>query len=270
MKEELYLQSQSNPILSQLHAERALNRELISLNIDLQHKLINIENKLLEIIKIPLNERKQLVCDVLLERENEIMKLRRENRTLKEQIHRLENIFNEVYQGEDKKIRNIKDDGVEEDEEEEGEGEEGEEDHRYLHDKFSSTSRYNGRIRTKQVKGQSYESSRRRGKELLSLDERYSNPTSNLNKKDALKIIIHELRTLQQQNKDLISIKQLLSKQLYDETCRYQQQTLALQVIQQQYINIEKKYQDLITRLIKKYNEHEIYDIIDMIENGGV
>lgn len=47
----------------------------------------------MEFAKIPLTERKQLVREVLLDRENEVMRLRKECRALKEQITKLESVL---------------------------------------------------------------------------------------------------------------------------------------------------------------------------------
>jgi hypothetical protein len=232
LQDELHLQSQSNTLFSQLSAERALNRELIAINIDIQNKTIHLENKLLEVIQIPPQERKQLVCDVLIERENEIIKFRRENRTLKEQIRRLE----EILKDDPKEVRGRKRGGKGsrshrpgEGEEEEGDGEDDEE---------------------------------------LGHGQNSLFVSPELNKKEAMRIIVKELRRLQGDNEELKADKRRLGSQLCDENSRFQQQTLALQVLQQKSINAEKKFQKFVELLVERHDEREVYGLIDELENG--
>jgi hypothetical protein len=61
-----------------------------SANIDLHQRLSDLQAKMLEIAHVPSSERKQLVRDVLMDREEEVAKGRREIRSLREQIVRLE------------------------------------------------------------------------------------------------------------------------------------------------------------------------------------
>jgi hypothetical protein len=238
---------------------------LIATNLDLQSKLITIENRLVEILKVyPVHQRKQLVCEVLMERENEILRLRKENRTLKEQIRRLEGVVREIDEvkdrsrsrsrssgrgrsegrgkvrggGKEKKrrgrISEVREESEEEGDEEDGDGEleeeEEEESEGYVH---RSQEQYEDR---------------------------------ELSKKDALKIIVKELRKLQQQNLELKHVKKSVSSQLCDETSRYQQQSLALQSLQQRSINLEWRHQQMVRLLVDKYDEQEIYALLEMVE----
>jgi len=65
-------------------------RELSATNIDLQQRLHDVYNKLLEAASIPPVERKRLVREVLLSREDELMRCRRECRSLHEMLECLQ------------------------------------------------------------------------------------------------------------------------------------------------------------------------------------
>jgi hypothetical protein len=205
----------------------------MAINIDTQNKSIHLENKLLEVIQIPPQERKQLVCDVLIERENEIIKFRRENRTLKEQIRRLEEILKELSDVKGKRTSQRRlGQGREEDEEDEGEEDDDDREREMgRHGDTSSLSK-------------------------------------ELNKRDAMRIIVKELRKLQRDNEELKVYKRRLASQLCDETSRFQQQTIALQLLQQSSINGEKKFQKFVQLLVERYDEREVYRLIDALENG--
>jgi hypothetical protein len=71
-------------------AERALNRELSSANHELQQRFSELQWRLLEVAKVPPAERKQLVNSVLLDREQEVARSRKEVRVLRDQVGVLE------------------------------------------------------------------------------------------------------------------------------------------------------------------------------------
>jgi hypothetical protein len=264
-------------LTSQLHAERILNRELISTNLDLQNKLINTENRLVEILKVyPPQQRKQLVCEVLMERENEIMRLRKENRSLKEQIRRLEGIMREIgrdhegrgkgkdkRRGGERERREERKDRSEKDESQRSKGQ------RDLKERNVKRGRWR---REREEEGEEEAEEEEDGEEEdhegEEESEEYFHETRELNKKDALKIIVKELRKLQQQNHDDKQIKQSLTSHLCEETSRYQQQSLALQSLQQNAINLEKKYQQMVELLVKRYDQKEIFPLLEMVEKG--
>ena len=90
LQEEMLELTSTNDNSASWVAERALNRELSSANHDLQQRFSDLQWRLLEVSKVPASERKQLVNAVLLDREQEIAKSRKEVRVLREQVVALE------------------------------------------------------------------------------------------------------------------------------------------------------------------------------------
>lgn len=85
--------AKGSDLYASLLAEKALNRELTSSNIQLFDSLNEAQLQVLEMAKIPTSEGKKLVRDVIISREGELARSRREVRALKERVEHLEGTF---------------------------------------------------------------------------------------------------------------------------------------------------------------------------------
>lgn len=82
--------AKGSDVYASLLAEKALNRELSHSNIELYDTLNDTQLRILEMAKIPTAEGKKLVRDVIMTREGELSRSRREVRALRERIDHLE------------------------------------------------------------------------------------------------------------------------------------------------------------------------------------
>lgn len=85
--------AKGSDVYASLLAEKALNRELTSSNIQLFDTLNDAQLRLLEMARIPTSEGKKLVRDVIMTREGELGRARREARALRERIDHLEGVL---------------------------------------------------------------------------------------------------------------------------------------------------------------------------------
>mmetsp|Transcript_20025 Transcript_20025/g.28760 ORF Transcript_20025/g.28760 Transcript_20025/m.28760 type:complete len:1080 (+) Transcript_20025:95-3334(+) len=219
LQEELHVISSSDSAASGLLAERALNREVTAVNIDLEQRLSDIQMRLLEVAGVPPSERKQIVREVLLDRENEVRKARKEIRTLKEQVARLE-----------------------------------------LSLKSPSS---------KGIKGKKGRENKPESDYHLERSHGHDRDEFNLSKTEAMKIVARELRNLQRQCAELEDDKIRLGHQLYEETARYQQQSMSFRLLQQRLMEKERKYEALHASLIKRFGEQEALRLVDSMEING-
>lgn len=91
--EQLRDVAKGSDVFASLLAEKALNRELTSSNIQLFDTLNEAQLRVLEMAKIPTAEGKKLVRDVIMTREGELARSRREVRALRERIEHLEGVI---------------------------------------------------------------------------------------------------------------------------------------------------------------------------------
>lgn len=189
----------------------------MAVNIDLQQRLSDLQTTLLEVAKVPVSDRKQIVREVLLDRENEVSKSRREVRSLREQIGRLElalrNPDNVVPQTEE----GIKYKG-----------------NKQTKGKDNSLTNKSTSQQIRSTKGRKYASqndsdsdddktSYDRGSGRMSEYARWNEPDRNeerqLSKQEAMRIVVSELRTLQHKCEDLKLDKIRLGQQVSCSCC---------------------------------------------------
>lgn len=89
MQQKIHELSSQNTLAASLAAERALNRELTDLNLELRNSITELDGKLLEVVNVEPAERKELVRDVLFGREDALSMARREAKALRDELQEL-------------------------------------------------------------------------------------------------------------------------------------------------------------------------------------
>lgn len=221
-------------------AERALNRELSWANHDLQQRFSELQWRLLEVAKVPPAERKQLVNAVLLDREQEVAKSRKEVRVLREQVSALE---------------------------------------KYLHMPLTDrpvVSPVGSKSDPATNSPDKYANNSRSGNQFES--ETYLNdPPSNqskvyrqkfqignkMTKQDALQVVLSEMQHLKVQNLTLKEDNARKGSELAEESGQRYQMSLSLSVLQQRLLNKERRLDILQKELTKQIGSTEVAMILD-------
>lgn len=196
------------------------DRELSAVNIDLQQRLSDIQSTLLEVAKVPAAERKQIVREVLLDRENEVSKSRREVRSLREQVGRLEMALKNPRHHQESSVS----EGGEKPKEKKksSRNSSNQRKHGYSHSSSSSNQQdsnawrrlgYAGGPGESEDDDEGEESPTTRRMEGLREDGG-SNSQKHLSKSDAMKIVVNELRHLQYKCSELEDDKSRLGQQV--------------------------------------------------------
>mmetsp|Transcript_5904 Transcript_5904/g.9596 ORF Transcript_5904/g.9596 Transcript_5904/m.9596 type:complete len:1696 (-) Transcript_5904:1751-6838(-) len=225
-------------------AERALNRELSWANHDLQQRFSDLQWRLLEVAKVPPAERKQLVNAVLLDREQEVAKSRKEVRVLREQVAMLEKYLtmplterptlSPAKGGSSDPATNSPDDRNE---------------HPFGGHKMH----------------------------LESVGGAHQDPASNqskfyrqkfqignkMTKQDALQVVLSEMQHLKVQNSSLKEDNARKGSELAEEAGQHFQLSLSLSVLQQRLLNKERRLDILQRELTKQIGSTEVAHMLD-------
>lgn len=104
MQQKIHELSSQNTLAASLAAERALNRELTDLNLELRTSITELDAKLLEVVSVEPAERKELVRDVLFGREDALSMARREAKALRDELQELYDLSIRLPEGPRKNI----------------------------------------------------------------------------------------------------------------------------------------------------------------------
>lgn len=104
MQQKIHELSSQNTLAASLAAERALNRELTDLNLELRNSITELDGKLLEVVNVEPAERKELVRDVLFGREDALSVARRESKALRDELQELYDLSIRLPEGPRKNI----------------------------------------------------------------------------------------------------------------------------------------------------------------------
>jgi len=229
----------NNDLIIGLNAERALNRELSNMNRELRICLQELDSKLLECTQGPIAQRKCLVRDVLLSREEQLAIARREARSLREEYNRLQqSIPNYVISSSDPI------------------------------DKSNSPERGNSPVSKK------YLDKHKVNKESDKISKKgivppQLNHSTEMSKSIAKQVVMYEVRRLMVGFQQLKQEKNNLSNKLIMESNHNIHLTTALQALEVRLHNRERSQHALLVLLKQRLGEKGINELIDALEEMG-
>ena len=225
----------NNDLIIALNAERALNRELSNLNRELRICVHELDTKLLECTQGPVAQRKCLVRDVLLSREEELAIARREAKFLREEFNRLQQSVSNVTP---------------------------------TSDKTKSPERGNSPVSKKYIDKQNInkESDKISKKGIIPPQLYHS---SEMSKSIAKQVVMYEVRRLMVGYQQLQLEKNNLSNKLIVESNQNSHLTTALQALEVRLHNRERSQHALLILLKQRLGEKGINELINALEEMG-
>ncbi len=225
----------NNDLIIALNAERALNRELSNLNRELRICVQELDTKLLECTQGPVAQRKCLVRDVLLSREEELAIARREARFLREEFNRLQQaVPNSIP----------------------------------ISDKNNSPERGNSPVSKKYIdKHKMNKESDKISRKGIIPPQLYH--SSEMSKSIAKQVVMYEVRRLMVGYQQLQQEKTNLSNKLIVESNQNSHLTTALQALEVRLHNRERSQHALLILLKQRLGEKGVNELIHALEEMG-
>lgn len=256
----------TSDLVASLMAERAMNRELSSLNRELRLGVQELENKLLDCACGPVAMRKCLVREVLFSREDMLAATRREANSLKEEFTRLQKFVSVPLHDLTNNLQLTNIDATSK------KGEAG-----MLHtanrtkgsNKGKEMSPERGNFSPKKTQQQQLQQQQlnhpsKRGLQPPQLDE-----DVGMTRSIASQVVMYEVRRMRLALQNLRSDKDALQNRLIDETCRNTQLNSSLQVLQHRLTDRERSQSALLLLLKQRIGEKGVAALIDSLEELG-
>jgi hypothetical protein len=280
-----------NTLAASLAAERALNKELNDLNMELRKSVSELDTKLLECANAQPSKRKELVRDVLFGREDEVSFARRESKALRDELQALYDLSIKMP---DKPMEKILPKapvpntyGRPKDPNEMLPPKDGKpkfENGRStspLHDNLQHTRPLQHRAHRGELSVDNpnrplvMDTKVHRNKALAPvqgkfLDRDNREMTNGISKKDAAIIIAKEVRRLSDKLRQTQDMRDVYAKRLTHDATKHMQQRLALQALQRRITDRERSLTALRHLLKQRLGDVGLMDLTVALEDMGV
>jgi len=306
MQRKIHELSSNNTLAASLAAERALNRELTDLNLELRKSVTELDTKLLEVVNVHPTMRKELVRDVLFGREDAVSVARREAKSLRDELQELYDLGISLPEGPRKNVMDRapvpsaymrpKDPNAElvpesiermqKNKRDTGPLQDGKEATRPLALKAQPLAETATGLASKKQflphrgdlskdnparplvkKGLNQELAPVQGRFL---DDDNRNLTNGLSRKDATIIIAKEVRRLSEALRNTTFSRNTMQKRLTHDATKHMSQTLALQALQKRITDRERSMSCLRKLLRDKVGDKGMVDLTIALEDSGV